>query len=92
MEMPKDKTFIVFSQRFCYEYSFKTCQLCEQMPPVKTIWCLSQANLGPAPSLDIVAWLEILPAAFWFLCRTMERLQDALMDRLTPKSMTLLDR
>lgn len=86
MEMPKDKIFIVFSQTFCYKYTVsKPVNDVNKLPPWKAIWCLYQANLGPAPSLAIVAiGYRLLTAVSWLLCRAMERLQNALMNKLTP--------
>lgn len=48
-----------FSRRFTMNTVSKLANDVNKLPPGKTTRCLSQGNLGPAPSLAIVAWLEI---------------------------------
>ena len=86
--MPKNKIFIVFSQRFCCEYTaLKLANDLNKLPPGKAIWSLYQASLRPAPWPLLCGW-RLLTAASWLSCRIADRLHDALMDRLTLKSMT----
>lgn len=89
MEMPKNKIFIVFSQRFCCEYTaLKPANDLNKLPPGKAIWSPYQASLRPAFPDHCCLVLRLLTAAFWLSCRTAKRLHNALIDRLTLKSMT----
>lgn len=57
MEMLKDKILLFFPRCFAMNTVSKLSNDVNKLPPEKTIQCLSQEKLGPAPSLAIVAWL-----------------------------------
>lgn len=74
--MPKDNIFIVFSQRFCYEYSFKTCQWYEQIATRKhylaSISSKPRASPFPGHCCLVRDFWQLLPGSSvgqWRDCR-----------------------
>lgn len=89
MELPKSNIFMVFSQRFCCEYTaLKPANDLNKLPPGKAIWSLYQASLRPALPWPLLPSLRLLTPAPWLSCRIEERLHHVLTDRLILKSVT----